>query len=119
MKAKHTPGPWKIQDDSEGNGFRKDWRVIVREEAYNKFGAHEQVVSPSSYESSVNGTYSGVQISEADARLIAAAPELLEALNYLLEQTVDMDLKYGIELSEGEEDARNQALAAIAKASGE
>jgi hypothetical protein len=44
-----------------------------------------------------------------------AATELLEALNYLLEQTVDMDLKYGIGLSEGEEDARAKALAVIAK----
>lgn len=45
-----------------------------------------------------------------------SAPELLDALNYLLEQTVDMDLKYGIGLSEGEEDARAKALAVIAKA---
>jgi len=40
---------------------------------------------------------------------------LLKALNYLLEQTVDHDLKYGITLSEGEADARQQALAAIAR----
>ncbi len=52
----------------------------------------------------------------ANTRLIAAAPELLEALDYLLEQTVDQDLKYGIGLSEGEEDAREKALAVIAKA---
>jgi hypothetical protein len=45
--------------------------------------------------------------------------ELLEALDYLLEQTVDMDLKYGIGLSEGEEDARTKALAVIAKAKGD
>jgi hypothetical protein len=45
--------------------------------------------------------------------------ELREALHYLLEQTVDMDLKYGIGLSEGEEDARTKALTAIAKACGE
>lgn len=45
-----------------------------------------------------------------------AAPELLDALSYLLEQTVDMNLKYGIGLSEGEEDARAKALAVIAKA---
>ena len=32
-------------------------------------------------------------------------------LDYLLEQTVDMDLKYGIALSEGEQDARAKALA--------
>jgi len=54
----------------------------------------------------------------ANARLIAAAPELLEALNYLLEQTVDMDLQYGIELTEGEADAGQKALAAIARATG-
>jgi hypothetical protein len=52
--------------------------------------------------------------SEANARLFAAAPKLLEALDYLLAQTVDQDLACGIELSEGEEDARAKALAAIA-----
>jgi hypothetical protein len=51
-----------------------------------------------------------------DERLRKAAPELLEALHYLLEQTVDMDIRYGITLTEGEEDARAQALAALAKA---
>ncbi len=45
--------------------------------------------------------------------------ELLEALDYLLTQTVDQDLKYGISLSEGEEDARAKALAIIAKATGQ
>lgn len=43
---------------------------------------------------------------------------LIEALHYLLEQTVDQDLKYGIGLSEGEEDARVKALAIIAEATG-
>jgi len=43
-------------------------------------------------------------------------PELIEALDYLLEQTIDRDLKYGINLSEGEADARAKALAAIARA---
>jgi hypothetical protein len=51
-------------------------------------------------------------------RVRKAAPKLLEALDYLLAQTVDMDLKYGITLSEGEEDARAKALAAIAEAKG-
>lgn len=53
-----------------------------------------------------------------NGHLMAAAPDLLEALNYLLEQTIDQDLKSGVGLSEGEEDARQQALAAIAKATG-
>jgi hypothetical protein len=48
-------------------------------------------------------------------RLRKAAQELREALDYLLEQTVDMDLKYGFTLTEGEADARTKALAIIAK----
>lgn len=55
----------------------------------------------------------------AAIRLMAVSPRLLEALHYLLAQTVDMDLKYGIGLSEGEEDARIMALSAIAAAAGE
>lgn len=42
--------------------------------------------------------------------------KLLAALDYLLEQTVDMDLNHGIELTEGETEARNQALEAMAEA---
>ncbi len=56
--------------------------------------------------------------AEANARLMAAAPDLLAALDLLLEQTVDMDLAHGIELTEGEREAREKALAAVAKARG-
>ena len=52
----------------------------------------------------------------ANGHLMASAPELLEALDYLLQQTIDQDLNYGISLTEGEEDARRKVLAAIAKA---
>ena len=45
--------------------------------------------------------------------------DLLAALHYLLEQTVDADIKYGVELTEGETEAREMALTAIAKATGE
>ena len=51
--------------------------------------------------------------------LLEAAPQLLVALAYLLEQTIDQDLKYGIELTEGEEEAHTQARAALAVARGE
>ena len=54
----------------------------------------------------------------AAMRVMVVAPKLLEALDYLLTQTVDMDLKYGVTLSEGEEDARVKALSAIAEATG-
>lgn len=54
-----------------------------------------------------------------EGRLRQAAPKLADALDYLLGQTVDMDLEHGIGLSEGEADAREQALAALAEARGE
>jgi hypothetical protein len=56
--------------------------------------------------------------AERYAELLAAAPSLLDALEYLLEQTVDMDLAHGIELTEGENEARDKAIAAIAQAYG-
>jgi hypothetical protein len=44
--------------------------------------------------------------------------ELVEALDYLLAQTVDMDLKHGITLNEGEEEVRTRGIAMIAKMRG-
>lgn len=44
------------------------------------------------------------------AKTIAALPKILGVLSYLLEQTVDQDLKHGIGLTEGEVDARKKAL---------
>ncbi|OWK39516.1 hypothetical protein [Fimbriiglobus ruber] len=63
-----------------------------------------------------------LEYAEEKAKLIVhrmnCHERLVEALNYLLEQTVDQDLKHGITLSEGEEDARTKALAVIAEAAG-
>lgn len=42
--------------------------------------------------------------------------ELIGALEYLLQQTVDADLAHGIELTQGEADARERAINAIAAA---
>lgn len=53
-----------------------------------------------------------------EAEFFAASPELFEALDYLLQQTVDMDLAHGIGLTEGEKDARKKALKVFAKATG-
>lgn len=45
-------------------------------------------------------------------------PDLLEALDDLLAETLDNDLAQGIELSDKEEYAREKALAAFKKADG-
>lgn len=42
-----------------------------------------------------------------------AIAEMSDALNYLLAQTVDQDLAHGIELTEGEIEARQRAIRAI------
>jgi hypothetical protein len=60
----------------------------------------------------------GGKEAEANARLIAAAPDLLEALDSLLEQTLDLDLASGNELMDREKEAYEKAIAAIAKARG-
>jgi len=53
-----------------------------------------------------------------EAGRAAGDDELTDALDFLLQQTVDMDLAHGIELTEGEREAREQAIAAIARATG-
>lgn len=70
----------------------------------------------------INAAWDGKGVGEAGEVLyLRATPardnadELLAALDYLLQQTVDQDLKHGISLTEGEEEARQRALAIIAK----
>ena len=48
----------------------------------------------------------------------ALCDELVAALQYLMSQTIEMDEKYGVALSEGEHEAALLARAAIAKAKG-
>ena len=104
--SKYTPGPWKFHEQGDANFYAiipfKDRRKYV-----------DWLLSLQ---------HNGEQLDfeqKANMLLIAAAPDLLEALYKLLAVTVDEDLKYGITLSEDAEKARNLALAAIAKAVGE
>mgnify|MGYP003659480524 CR=1 FL=1 len=56
------------------------------------------------------------QEQEANAKLIAAAPELLKALQSLQSQFKEMILDEGIDVDEGDTQAFNQATEAINKA---
>lgn len=100
--TRHTPGPWDYDLD-----------YIV---APDPGGRHPDIYIAEIAHSDDEGRIASPQQQDANRRLIAAAPELLDALDYLLVQTVDMDLKHGIGLTEGEQEARAKALAAIAKA---
>ena len=94
---KHTPGPWQISRTRGGkNGTSLTiWR--------NDEGPN------SSEETNTNWSWIAQHIhSEADARLIAAAPELLEALE-MAQLWLDYDGRYDMQ----------KINAAIAKAKGE
>lgn len=103
LDAGHTPGPWDCDLD-----------YIV---ATDPAGRHPDIYIAEIAHGDDEGRVASPEQQDANCRLIAAAPDLLEALDYLLEQTVDMDLRHGIALSEGEAEAREKALAAIAKTS--
>lgn len=99
METKHTPAPWHWGTDpqkifSEPYLFGSDNSVICH------FG-DDDTYYPSN----------GEPPNKADSLLIAAAPELLAALEYMLEFCPSID-------PQGEE-AHNRARAAIAKATGQ
>lgn len=62
-EAKHTKGPWMIGPDEEGDP--------------------SQCISASGFD--IATVWGGYLAADADARLIASAPELLEALDSLLD----------------------------------
>lgn len=90
--AEHTPGPWTARSRSVGVGPLDDYD--------NDFLGWEIVGPPESQR--------GQFERGADARLIAAAPEMYEALVSL----------FGAEFLEDTGPAWNQARAALAKAEG-
>ncbi len=88
METKHTPGPWEV----ELGTANRDWHIIKRGTAWNATSAER----------------------DANARLIAAAPDLLAALALIL---ADYSAAYGGD-EKDEPKAMKAARAAIAKAEG-
>ncbi len=70
MKTKHTPGPWKITDPFDNNTKRASvyWKCIKDQSGITL--------------AEVKGRHYGTKntIAEANAKLIAAAPEMLNNL---------------------------------------
>ena len=96
MSTQHTPGPWAMPDSGQGRiskvGANGGWDGLI---ATADCGDYAR--------SKVEGL--------ANARLIAAAPELLEALKDMLDNHEDACTGYG-------EGAADKARAALAKATG-
>ena len=104
-KTKHTLGPWIVDDDNEGTVFILMGTAINCSWRYEP--QHKIVV--------VEEMEDGVQLAEAsaNARLIAAAPDLLAVLKEVAESSEywsEYDVPLGI---------HDRIAAAIAKAEGE
>lgn len=101
--SKHTPGPWHV-------GTQNDLLYVIdrRPATSNDYPDHNADVA------AIAKVYCGNE-SEANARLIATAPELLEALRGMMAAYEELHARYDL----GECQATVDARAAIAKATGE
>ena len=105
--SKHTPGPWEWSDKYRTSDNKRNTWSLLGKDGYGILSCDGDANSPQSLGAS----------GEANARLIAAAPELLEAL-----QMARTYMKYPRDASDALVTAHNKAIyavdAAIAKATG-
>ena len=103
VRSKHTPGPWEVFDDVEGCEFP------------GIDNAGESIVLCGSIfdDGGIRGDTKEERL--ANARLIAAAPDMLEAIEETLQSVVMNRLHDTIEISR---DAIELLRAALAKAKG-
>lgn len=109
MKMKHTPGPWIYGPETGPDCTRIDaenGRVIaaVRSREITSWEQSRPI-------------YSWSEEGAANARLIAAAPELLEALHACRKELSAWMRDHGSDI--GTQEAVTKARAAIAKATGQ
>jgi len=108
---KHTPGPWEVRaDPSHYDSFTT---VVAGSGEQRKGMLRELIVEI--------GGWAGIETAEANARLIAAAPDMLEALKSLLAFVNSLGMEFGGVSKEKYLEAYeplNKAHAAISKAEG-
>ena len=97
----HTPGPWKITADARHDGDRRIYRGEIAKQAIAKVYANDWTDSEG--------------MAASNARLIAAAPDLLLACQRLRAHISLLDLD---EMPSHMIDELRDASAAIAKAEG-
>ena len=104
-QAQHTPGPWNIDGGEGEHGDLYIWR----DDSNDKWKDSHAIAE-------VYGHGARRAVVEADARLIAAAPDLLEALrNYI---KLDLSQRSGCSITEEDwQECYLQARAAFRKAS--
>ena len=98
MKTKHTPGPWTIAESMYGVGNLLVAGVVKD---------HQPIA---------NCGYDDTGESQANARLIASAPELLEALTFALDMLDHLPDRIG---GIGTKYVKERMTTAITKATGD
>lgn len=94
MSTKHTPGPWGVEYDNADYNGGGQWYNAGPAKVWFPYNVRKREEDE----------------AHANARLIAAAPELLEALQDLVDAMTGR--------IDGEATAMHNALAVIAKATG-
>ena len=95
---KHTPGPWNLSDDWDGTSVKAGRFYVTH--AVQSCGFHPEEEDKA--------------ITQANARLITAAPDLLEAVQSFLNWSDSV--YYGEDTSRELASAKDKARAAIAAA---
>ncbi len=116
MATKHTPGPWKWSEEERDCGFPNNPFSMVLRGPDTKAVLDAKAFHEDAW---LNSDYDG-EAAEANSLLIAAAPELLEALEVLHRKLVDRyDVDYpGENLAQYQPEVK-LAEAAIRKAKGD
>lgn len=110
MNTKHTPAPWFVSKSPAQRSSVANLNGRIFKSIKDKGGIGGKIVA-NAYGGTGIITQKSIEECEANAKLIAAAPELLEALidlNWLIEQ--------GATIEEIQESIKAKALPAIKKA---
>lgn len=114
--ASHTPGPWFVGATVSGSGIAQHVTTVsaalvasVGDHDARCAGLHKMYASPN-----YNNDFTRFEVMNANARLIAAAPDMLAALRLIVAFADDDDTND----TDHRQEAVNVARLAIAKATG-
>lgn len=110
MSGQHTPGPWIVHSDPKDSR----WPLVMAGSSAGRIVAN---VNPESCPDTTSAPAFVQMPASANARLIAAVPDLLEAANAFSELARERELELGC-LSPEMARVVRQTRAAIAKATG-
>lgn len=125
MSAKHTPAPWRFALNHDGKPWllNSGYAIVAFGAEGSEDGGQICEVSIQSKPKRGEGWKHNCPVRDANARLIAAAPDLLEALKGLHDDVVEYVTLNKLHDADGSPAINNhwmqRARAAIAKATGD